>query len=60
VEPFKAIEPEVIKETHDPPCPLEGIEGVKSYIDQLHAVDEGSYSFRYAVTPRDKATILQT
>jgi len=44
---FKAIAAEVEKTTGVEPPPKTDIEGIEAYIDQLHAVDEGSYAFRY-------------
>ena len=47
---FKTIasEVEVITNTNAPP--KEDIEGIEAYIDQLHAVDKGSITFRYPLT----------
>jgi hypothetical protein len=44
---FKTITVEIERTTGIEPPPKEDIEGIEAYIDQLHAVDEGSYAFRY-------------
>jgi hypothetical protein len=54
---FKTIEQEIIKEADQPPAPPEDMQGIEAYIDQLHRVDPGSFSFRYAVTTKGEATL---
>lgn len=49
-ETFKLINKEVDDETGIEPAPPEQMEGIESYIGQIHAIDEGSFSFRYALT----------
>jgi hypothetical protein len=54
---YKAIQVEVINATGDGPRPHEELEGVEAYIEQLHEIHEGSYSFRYAATTKGEATL---
>jgi hypothetical protein len=54
---YRAIQVEAINATGERPRPDEEIEGIEAYIDQLHEVDKGSYSFRYATTTRGEATL---
>jgi hypothetical protein len=44
---FKSLTAEIERRNGIDPPPKEDIEGIEAYIDQLHAVDEGSYAFRY-------------
>lgn len=54
---FKAIASEVERETGTEAPPREDFEGIESYIDQLQAVDKGSFTFRY---PRTKTGEVST
>lgn len=47
---FKPMNLEVQASTGIEPPPLEQLEGIEAYIAQLHAVDKGSFSFRYPLT----------
>ena len=49
---FKIVEEEVSEGTGSETPPLEQLEGIDAYIDQLHAVDAASFSFRYALTKK--------
>jgi hypothetical protein len=46
-ETFKGINTEAEARTGIAPPPPEQIEGIEAYVLQLHAVDAGSFSFRY-------------
>lgn len=48
---FKAVSVEVEALLDDPGMPKHDINGIESYIDQLHVIDAGSFAFRY---PRTK------
>jgi hypothetical protein len=50
-ETFKAIEQADVAAIGDaPPIPPEDLAGIEAYIKQLHAVDSGSFTFRYPLT----------
>ncbi len=55
---FKAINAEVEAATGIAPPPPEQMDGIEAYIAQLHAVDAGSFSFRYPLA-KDGAVNLE-
>lgn len=55
-ETFKLVAAEVGKRgTSESPSPQD-LEGISVYMDQLHAVDPGSFAFRYKLTKSDAAS----
>ena len=54
---FKAIAREVEQETGVDAPPQEDLEGIGSYIDQLHEVDRGSFTFRYPRTKTGEVSV---
>lgn len=54
---FKVIEKEVSAQTGIDSPPPEQMDGIEAYIEQLHAVDEGSFSFRYALTKTGEVSL---
>jgi hypothetical protein len=54
---FVAIGDELKTEEGIDPPPDEDMEGIEDYIDQLHAVDAGSFSFRYPLTKTGEVSI---
>jgi hypothetical protein len=56
---FKTIAREVEKETGVDAPPQEDFEGIESYIAQIHAVDRGSFTFRYPLTKKGEVSVGQ-
>lgn len=54
---FKTIAGEVESETGIDPPPQEHIEGIEDYINQLHSVDAGSFTFRYPLTKKGDVSV---
>ena len=54
---FKTIAGEVESETGVEPPPQEHIAGIEDYINQLHSVDAGSFTFRYPLTKKGDVSV---
>ena len=54
---FKTIAAEVESETGIDPPPQEDIAGIEDYINQLHSVDAGSFTFRYPLTKKGDVSV---
>jgi hypothetical protein len=54
---FKTIAGEVETETGIDPPPQEHIAGIEDYINQLHYVDAGSFTFRYPLTKKGDISV---
>ena len=54
---FKTIASEVESETGIDPPPQEHLVGIADYIDQLHSVDAGSFTFRYPLTKKGDVSV---
>jgi len=56
-ETFKGINAEAEASTGIAPPPPEHMGGIEAYINQLHAVDAGSFSFRYPLAKNGKVNL---
>jgi hypothetical protein len=54
---LKTIAGEVETETGIDPPPQEDVAGIEDYIDQLHSVDAGSFTFRYPLTKKGDVSV---
>jgi hypothetical protein len=56
-ETFKVVHAEAEAKTGIAPPPPEDMDGIEAYIHQLHAVDAGSFSFRYPLAKDGKVNL---
>jgi hypothetical protein len=54
---FRKVAGDVESKTGIGPPPKEVIDGIEDYINQLHSVDSGSFTFRYSLTKKGDVSV---